>query len=91
MKTPSKDMPLVTTAMFMAIIVGMHTVALLTFIKFWAGVPLSRENAKIIIIVGMVLLAIGSYYYYISNKNGERIIKKYAGVIGERTSVSNSF
>ena len=87
-KTPSKDSAYESAAMFMPAIVGVHVITILMFIiKYMLRIQFLRDDAKLIIVIGGVFLCVGSYYYYISQKNGERIVKKYMGVINERRSV----
>jgi hypothetical protein len=91
MKTPQRDMPHVASSMIMALIMIMHTVLLLAFIKSKAGIQMALVNVKIIIVLIVVLSCFLTGYYYYSKKNGDRIVKHYKEKMDARVSAIIGF
>ena len=83
MRTPSKKSPDATVPYWMAAIVIFHLLGITILMR---PAHISRGTVNIVFILVIAILFAGAHYYYISKKNGEKIIKKYSGIAGERTS-----
>jgi len=84
LKTPSRKTADETVPYWMAAIVFCHLLGAAILMGL-AGIP--KETLRIIFILPVIILFAGAHHYYISKKNGKRIIKECRGITGEKTSV----
>jgi uncharacterized RDD family membrane protein YckC len=86
-KTPSRDMAYEMAAMFVALMVVMHVLALLMIIGFFTrDTGILSGNAKTVMVLAIILLFAASLFYYVGKRNGARVVKEF----GERIDSGSS-
>lgn len=77
MKTPSKDLPHTSSSIIVALIIYMHSLTFLFLSGLLDYIEVVHGSMKLFLIIALILLIVGSGYYFDWKKNGEKIVKAY--------------